>query len=121
MNWQPLTEAELWDRINDACDRMSPEQRKIWEIIKIPPAKWSQEPYGNEGNGFWIVALIGSSVIWYNDIEEGFDRSLYSEHGRIAEYWCNRDRLERAVQHVMNLIRDGHYSAGRAGPPKPVA
>ena len=23
--------------------------------------------------GFWVVAIVGRNVIWYNDVEEGFD------------------------------------------------
>ena len=26
---------------------------------------------------FWVVGLIGRTVIWYNDIEEGFNRSAF--------------------------------------------
>jgi hypothetical protein len=99
---------------------MTPEQSKIWEIIKIHPQKWSEETYGKHGGGFWVVAIIGSSVLWFNDIEDGFNQSFYTESGKIAEYWCNQDRLERAVQSVINLIKDGYYSAGKSGPPQPV-
>lgn len=120
MKWEPISEVELWDRINSACDRMTPEQSKIWELIKIHPQKWSEETYGKLGGGFWVVAIIGSSVLWFNDIEDGFNQSFYSEFGKIAEYWCNQDELEWAVQNVINLIKDGYYSAGKSGPPQPV-
>ncbi|MBT3060610.1 MAG: hypothetical protein B6D77_04300 [gamma proteobacterium symbiont of Ctena orbiculata] len=121
MTWKPITESELWDDINKAFERMSPEQRKIWEIIKILPEKWSQDPWGNEGNGFWVVALIGNNVIWYNDIEDGFNQSTFSEYGKIREYWCNQDELEWAVQNIINMLHDGYDSSGRFGAPQPVA
>lgn len=115
MSWQPITEIKLWDLINGAFERMAPEQRKIWEIIKIHPEKWNQDPWGKEGNGFWIVALIGNNVIWYNDIEHGFNQSTYTKYGKINEYWCNQDELEFAVQNIINMLRDGYDSAGRCG------
>jgi hypothetical protein len=37
MEWEPISEAKLWDNINNAFDRMSLEQRTIWEVIKIFP------------------------------------------------------------------------------------
>lgn len=120
MKWEPLTEATLWDYVNDAFSRMNAEQRKIWEAIKIPPSKWRLDSFGEPGGGFWVVAVIGSSVIWYNDIEEGFNQSSYSEFGKIDEYWCNQDQLERAVQNVINLLKDGYFASGRAGPPQSV-
>lgn len=35
--------------------------------------------------------------LWFNDIEDGFNRSKYSDFGKIDEYWCNQDRLEIAI------------------------
>lgn len=121
MEWKPISEGELWDLINAAYENMTPTQRKIWEIIKVTPVKWNEESMGRLGNGFWVVAIIGSSVIWYNDIEGGFNQSSYNSCGEIAEYWCNQDELQFAVQNVINLLNDGYYSSGRAGPPKSVA
>lgn len=121
MEWEPISETKLWDDINDAFDRMSPEQRKIWEIIKIHPEKWQQDPWGNQGKGFWVVAVIGSNVIWFNDIEDGYNQSTYSKYGTINEYWCNQDELEWAVQNVVNMLKDGYDSSGRMGAPQSIA
>ncbi len=121
MEWKPISEGKLLDLINAAYENMTPTQRKIWEIIKVTPVKWNEESMGRLGNGFWVVAIIGSSVIWYNDIEDGFNQSSYNSYGEIAEYWCNQDELQFAVQNVINLLNDGYYSSGRAGPPKSVA
>lgn len=118
MSWEPISEVELWDRINSACERMTPEQSRVWETIKVLPHKWAEHSYGNLGGGFWVVALIGTSVIWFNDIEDGFNQSKYTDFGKIDEYWCNQDELEWAVQNVVNLIRDGYNTAGKCGPPQ---
>ena len=87
---------------------MSLEQRLTWELIKIDPHKWSQEPHGNQGGGFWVVAIIGNSVIWFNDIEEGFNRSTFKEFGKIEEYYCNQDKLEWQIQKIINQIQKGY-------------
>ena len=86
---------------------MSFEQQNLWESIEITPEKWSQDPWGNEGNGFWVVAIIGNNIIWYNDIEEGFNQSTYTTYGEFDDYWCNQDELEWCVQHVLEKIRSG--------------
>jgi len=121
MNWEPLSETEVWDEINSSYERMSLEEKNLWEAIKIIPEKWQEISYGKEGGGFWVVALIGSTVVWYNDIEEGFNRSKYHQYGIIDEYWCNQDNLEWAVQHIINEIKEGYPSGGKAGPPEPIA
>lgn len=117
MNWTPLSEASLWDKINAAEYRMDSEQKRLWNLIRIPPQKWSQGPYGTEGGGFWVVAILGSLVVWYNDIEEGFNCSSYSQFGVINDYWCNQDELEYTIQNLCAAIQSGHLCMPRASPP----
>jgi len=119
MDWQPISEASLWNLINAAEIRMNISQARLWEVIRIEPAKWSEASYGKEGNGFWVVAVIGDTVVWYNDIEHGFNRSKYSSFGSIGEYWCNQDELELTLQFILDAIETGQDSAPRVGPPMP--
>lgn len=99
---------------------MSLPQRRLWEIIKINPVKWRQTPHGTEGGGFWVVAIYGSTVVWFNDIEDGFNRSAWSTPGVIDEYWCNQDELQWTVQHILNQWQDCVPSGGRYGSPEPI-
>jgi hypothetical protein len=100
-SWLPLAEDELRNFINAAWERMTAPQRRLWEAIRIPPAKWKQHPYGDDGGGFWAVAVIGASVVWYNDIEDGLNLSRYSRHGTIDEYVCNQDELEWVLEGLL--------------------
>ncbi|MEY4484271.1 MAG: hypothetical protein RL693_1723 [Verrucomicrobiota bacterium] len=109
-SWTPISEAEIRTLLDTACDRMSVPQRQLWEAIRIAPTKWEQHPYGTLGGGFWVVGLYGHKVIWFNDIEEGFNRSRWSILGTLDEYWCNQDQLEWTIQNVLNEI-------GEASPP----
>ncbi|WP_417535056.1 hypothetical protein [Marinobacterium stanieri] len=120
MDWEPISEAQIWDLINKSYERMTVEQCRIWEVIKVIPEKWAQEPWGNEGKGFWVVAVVGQTVIWFNDIEDGFNRSQFEEFGRIKDYFCNQDELEWQVQNVIDDLRTGRDAAGYAGPPQPI-
>lgn len=88
---------------------MNPLERKFWDSVCIDPEKWQQNPFGNAGGGFWAVALIGRIVVWYNDIEDGFNRSRYLSYGTIPanEYWCNQDRLEVQVRQLMERVTTG--------------
>jgi hypothetical protein len=105
--WSPIPEDALLQRIAQGVTRMSPPQLRLWNAVRVPPQKWQQEPYGNEGTGFWVVGLIGQTVIWYNDIEEGFNRSRYSALGTIDDYWCNQDELEVAVAYLLAALETG--------------
>ncbi len=107
MDWSPTMEAEIWDAINAAEARMSADQLRLWECIAITPTKWAQHPYGDRGGGFWAVAICGRFVIWFNDIEDGFNLSEYANFAEIAGYGASPDALEIAVQYVLNMISAG--------------
>jgi hypothetical protein len=105
--WKPVSEEALRGRVAQGEARMSRSQLRLWEAIRIDPEKWQQHPYGDTGKGFWVVALIGRTVIWYNDIEEGFNRSHYSAYGQIEDYWCNQDELELTIEYLMTSLERG--------------
>jgi hypothetical protein len=107
IEWQPIAETALRDRVAQGVARMSPAQLRLWEAIRIEPEKWLQHPYGDAGHGFWVVAIVGRTVVWYNDIEEGFNRSSYSSFGTIEDYWCNQDELELTIEYLMNSLERG--------------
>lgn len=113
MNWEPITESELKDMILQAETRMEPPQSRLWSTIKILPQQWQQMTYGS----FWVVAIIGELVLWFNDIEEGFNVSHYKKYGEIEEYWCNQDQLEWAVQSLLDILQQG-YTSPKLGPPE---
>lgn len=69
---------------------MEPNVRFFWDKIKIPPQKWQHSPWGDLGGGFWVVALIGRTCVYYNDIEDGFNSSEYERFGYIKDYFCGQ-------------------------------
>jgi hypothetical protein len=107
IEWKSISEAALRDRIAQGEARMSPSQRRLWEAIRVDPKKWKQHPYGDAGGGFWVVALVGPTVVWYNDLEEGFNRSRYSVYGQIDDYLCNQDELELTIEYLATSLEKG--------------
>ena len=107
IEWEPISETALLGRIAQSRGRMSTAEARLWEAVRIQPEKWQQHPYGDQGDGFWVVGIIGSTVIWYNDIEDGFNRSRFSTFGTIDDYWCNQDELEITVGYVANVLSGG--------------
>ena len=89
MTWEPIALEKLYDEILRSEEKMRGALLRFWELIQIFPEKWAQEFYGKEGGGFWVVAIIGRKIIWYNDIEGGFNISAYQRYGEFDDYWCN--------------------------------
>ena len=119
--WTPILETELYDEILKTETLLNGDLWNFWRLIKIGPEKWEEDEYGKEGDGFWVVAICGRRIIWYNDIEDGFNISTYSTYGRIDEYWCNQYELNEAVIQLYSLIQFGGELLGQLGGPENLA
>ncbi|WP_218569289.1 hypothetical protein [Pseudomonas sp. F(2018)] len=95
--WQPIQLHELKALIAQQVVECSPETCALFEANAIAPQKWALSSWGNDGGGFWAIAIIGKTVLWYNDIEEGFNTSSFTHEGTIEQYWCNQDTLHEAM------------------------
>lgn len=115
--WTPITLIDLYDQIQKTETDLNGKLWNFWQLIKIEPSKWKEPTYGNEGNGFWVVAICGQKVIWYNDIEDGFNISDYKNYGQIDGYYCNQDELSWSVIRLFDMIKFGGQIIGQAGPP----
>ncbi|MFN8417475.1 MAG: hypothetical protein U0U66_14170 [Cytophagaceae bacterium] len=103
--WQPLTLTELNNIIHREEKLLVADLNDFWHRIKISPEKWKEEEYGKEGGGFWVVAIYKHKVIWYNDIEEGFNISDYKILGQIEAYACEQDELRWAVRKLSEMVK----------------
>jgi hypothetical protein len=99
--WEPISFDKLYDLIIQTETDLMGEVENLWKLIRIPPEKWQEKEYGEEGEVFWVVAIFGKEVIWYNDIEDGFDIGEYAEYGRLLRYSGGQN-------HLMDLIKTIH-------------
>ena len=120
MSWQPISLADLHSRIDEGVRQMTPSQLRLWRMVATPPEKWNLHPWGDAGGGFWAVAVIGRIVIWFNDIEDGFNKSAYIETGAIGEYFCNQDELHWSIGRLLGEQEGGHDPGQGVGPPQEI-
>lgn len=117
--WKPIELDELLARISSGERAMDVAMVRLWEAIRVDPSKWQLPPWGDEGGGFWVVALCGRHALWFNDIEGGFNISTYRRFGVIEQYWCNQDELQHSLYSVQQLVESG-FLIGGYGPPQPI-
>jgi len=103
--WSPVSLKQLEKLIAHGESELQGELLAFWNSVKIKPEKWEEKEYGKEGGGFWVVAVAGNEIIYYNDIEEGFNISHFETHGQIKEYWCNQTELNYAVIDFFNMLQ----------------
>jgi hypothetical protein len=95
---------ELYDLIIQTESELYSELESLWRLIRIPPEKWKVKEYG-EGYNFWVVAIFGREVIWYNDIEGGFYIGEYAEYGRAFSLISGQQNLTDMIQIVHGRIK----------------
>ena len=115
VTWAPISRNDLDALVARDLAECPPDEAAFFSSIAAEPVKWSQSPFGDEGGGFWVIGIWEDNVLWYNDIEEGFNISCFETPGTIpaSEYWCNQDTLHFAFCAF-------HRGARRAAPPEPL-
>ncbi len=96
MNWTPISLKELNNIIETSVAVMDTEVLYFWNSIKIVPEKRQVPSYSNE-DYFWIVGKIKNYMIYYNDIEEGFNISLENNLSYIEVTSAEQDELHFAL------------------------
>ncbi|QND48509.1 hypothetical protein HB780_23260 [Rhizobium lusitanum] len=109
-----FSEESLWDLINASWTRMSNEQRRFWDMIKLVPEEWELKNYSS----CWVVGLIGPTVIYYNHFEYGFNRSVWRQYGVIEQYQSMQWELEDAIKQQLDMFKSG-YDVGSWGDQSP--
>ncbi len=110
MPCKPTSEEEMWNKINDSWGRMTFAQRRLWDVMGINPVIWRQHSYGDHSEGFWVVAIAGKTVVWYDHIEGEFIRSKYVNYGEIAEGRYCPGTLENILECFLGDIQIGRPS-----------
>ena len=112
MDWQPIDLESLQRRIAEGVQAADDDLRCFYDQVACEPAKWTLNPWGDKGGGFWAVAVHEGRVLWFNDIEDGFNVSAFEREGAIPDdqYRCNQDE----IHHALRTLRDG--GGQRLGP-----
>ena len=100
MNWEPITQTELEREIEIQLAELSPEQRAFFQSILVPLRAVPIVRWG-ELEKVFVVAEFKEVVVFYEDIEEGFEIATLNESGVISEYGSSQFKL----LHVVNQLR----------------
>lgn len=109
--WQLATVNDVREIVHRDLAACDAEQTATFE-------KYSVEPYvapiirHERMEGVVVVARKGNDVIYWEDIEEGFNVSPIDREGKILEHWCNQDELAFAL----NAWIENRGLSGRVGP-----
>lgn len=81
-------------------EKFSNDINELWDNIKIEPELWKLNDLTKELKSFWVVAIINNEIIWFNEIEKGFNISEFKEYGTIETYYNDEFTLENLLWHI---------------------
>jgi len=118
--WKPISEDQLQGLIDETRGNLSEAKIRFFESMRIPLQKWNLElPWGHHKEGFWVIGIFGKTVLWYNDIEEGFNYSTYPKFGDIGEYWCDQHDFDHVIRRLYAFAQTGDNGV-KSVPPQPI-
>ena len=96
MIWKPATIEEVRQIVERDLASCSREQLSLFERYRIQPYV---APIVRSGNleSVVVIAQRGQEVIYWEDIEEGFEVSPLDSNGRILKIGCNQNDLRIAL------------------------
>ncbi len=97
--WQPISTEELDAVLAAQIGDCSPAQQELFERCKITPYLAPINRLGN-AEAVFVVARAGDLVLYYEDVEEGFNISTLSPDGSIATPGYEQWELGRALGHL---------------------
>ena len=115
--WRPITIDALESLVEAELRSCSDELRGVFAKYRVPFRHGTLNRYGRLDLVF-IVAQRGSEVMYYEDVEEGFNFSPLDAEGKILEHWCNQDELRHAL--IRWLSPPGMDTRPRMGPAVPL-
>jgi len=105
--WSPVEKSWIENDIENQYWLLDEAEQNFWNLIKISPQKWQLSPTGDLGGGFFVVAIFGNQVLYFNDIEDGYNISAFSEFGVISDYFCNQNELHHSINYLYSLVQSG--------------
>ncbi len=96
MKWRPATIEAVRNIIQADLVNCDDEQVAAFEKYRVDPYSAPLVRYGKVETVV-VVARNGQEVIYWEDVDEGFNVSPVGFDGKILEHWCNQDDLGLAL------------------------
>lgn len=104
--WTPATIDQVMVHVRRDLDLCDSQQLSAFRQYGVEPYPAPIIRYGSRESVI-VVARNDNQVIYWEDVEEGFNVSPVDETGKIFEHSCNQDPLGNALN---------HWIAGRGRP-----
>jgi len=107
-DWRPATIDKVNEIVASDLKAYDAEQLATFTKYHVEPFSAPLVRYGKM-ESVVVVARNGHQVIYWEDVEDGFNVSSIGPDGTILEHWCNDD----ALRFALNAWIDGRGLSGQ--------
>lgn len=98
--WRSISESELNELIDRELDNCTAEQKTLFTRYRVPLYRVPIHRLGHLEEVFVVAELYGG-VIYYEDVEEGFEFDRLGPDGAISKQGANQHEL----RHVLSQFK----------------
>ncbi len=98
-SWRPITDEEFNVLFLEQYGEVQPQARKVFERFRVP--FWKATIRRSESAGdekVFVVAESGEGVLYFDDVEYGFNISTVDKDGRILHPGGSQSTLSEAIE-----------------------
>jgi len=97
--WCPTPLTWLEALISDEVKRLTPEKREVFEHHRVPIRRVSIERSSALEPVFVVLEAFGRVVFW-DDVEEGFEWATLDDEGALCDYACGQYELSHILWQI---------------------
>jgi hypothetical protein len=96
--WKPITDEEFATLFEEQYGELDEKERRAFDRFRVEPWKATIRRSEIAGDELvFVVAEVGGRVLYYDDVEDGFNISPADEFGRILRSGGSSNTLQEAV------------------------
>ena len=104
MSWQAATEEEVRELLARGLETLSPSHRHQFERIRTP--LWPIKVDDSLGEVVYVVAEVDGMVIYWSDVEEGWEAERPTSGGAIRTRGCSQFELRHIAHQLFRHSTD---------------
>ena len=114
-SWTPASVDAVKQIVAHDLSQCDADQLAAFAKFAVPPFAAAIHRYGKL-ESVVVVARRGNELIYWEDVDEGFNVSPMAADGSVLEHWCNQDDLGVAL----NRWIPGRPKSCNVGPARPL-
>lgn len=116
VDWKPATIEDVKAILSAELKSCNSQEIEIFRRYSVEPFRAAITRYGKI-ESVVVVVQKSTEVIYWEDVEEGFNISPTERQGEVLEHWCNQDNLAFALN---RLVQPRDCRSGDFGPARPL-